>query len=142
MPEPESLVDEVSATVPLRFAPGSFIVALGGVLSTRMLVTAADAPSLPAASIATARRSCRPSETVVVSKLTPYGNVVSVAMGVQLLWPAGERWKTTCATPAGSDAEPVRLTLVPRRFRAGSSWVAVGPVLSTLTVRTGPLNEL
>ena len=58
MPEPPvSLVDDVSPTVPLRFAPGSFIVALGGVLSTRMPVTADDGPSFPAASTATARRS-------------------------------------------------------------------------------------
>ena len=60
---------------------------------------------------------------------------------VQLLWPAGERWKATCAMPAGSEADPVRVTPA-RRFVPGSSWVAVGPVLSTLTVVTGPLNEL
>jgi hypothetical protein len=34
MPEPASLVVDVSVTVPRRYAPGSFSVALGGVVST------------------------------------------------------------------------------------------------------------
>ena len=76
-----------------------------------------------------------------MSKLVEYGEVVSVPIVVQVPAPAGERWKTTWATPAGSEAEPVRLTLA-LRFAPGSSCVAVGPVWSTLTVRTGPLNEL
>jgi hypothetical protein len=57
MPEPPSLVADVSETVPPRSAPGSFMVALGGVLSTRRFATGAEFVTLPALSVATARRS-------------------------------------------------------------------------------------
>jgi len=76
-----------------------------------------------------------------VSKLVAYGEPVSVSIVVHVPWPDGERWKTTCVTPAGSEAEAVRLT-VARRFAPGSLWLVVGPLLSTLTVRTGPLKGL
>jgi hypothetical protein len=74
-----------------------------------------------------------------VSKLVEYGALVSVPIAVHVPAPAGERWKTTCVTPAGSEAEPVRLTLA-LRFAPGSSCVAVGPVWSTLTVRIPLVN--
>src|SRR5207253_3171514 len=47
---PGSLVVELRLTAPRRNAPGLVIVALGGVLSTRTLVTAADVVVFPATS--------------------------------------------------------------------------------------------
>jgi hypothetical protein len=47
---------ELSATVPRTLAPGLPIVALGGVLSTRV-ETGSDAAELPALSVAITRRS-------------------------------------------------------------------------------------
>src|SRR5262245_41128575 len=61
MPEafapPGSLVEEVKVTAPRRYAPGSFTVASGGVLSTRRSATGVAAAWLPAMSQATVRKS-------------------------------------------------------------------------------------
>jgi hypothetical protein len=61
MPEafapPGSLVLELRPTAPRRYAPGSFSDAVGGVLSTRRLLTGAEAAWLPATSNATVRKS-------------------------------------------------------------------------------------
>src|SRR5690349_1670711 len=54
---PGSLVLELRPTAPRRYAPGSSSVALGAVLSTRRLATAAETPWLPATSYATVRKS-------------------------------------------------------------------------------------
>ena len=107
------------------------MVALGGVLSTRRFAITVELAELPATSVATARRSYRPSETAVVSKLTEYGALRSVPIAVQVPAPAGERWKTTCATPLPpvSAADAVSVTPA-RRFAPGSFCVAVGFVLS------------
>ena len=67
-PEPPmSLATDVRLTVPSRFAPGSTITARGGVLSTRRKPTTVEAVWLPAPSVATVRKSYRPSISVVVS---------------------------------------------------------------------------
>jgi len=70
MPEPPaSLVLEVSVTGPPTGLPGLSIVALGAVLSIRRLATTVGlASAFPAVSVATERKSYRPSVTVVVSK--------------------------------------------------------------------------
>ena len=58
MPEPPSLVFDVSATVPRMGFPGLSIVALGAVLSIRRLATTTGVTSLlPATSVATVRKS-------------------------------------------------------------------------------------
>src|SRR5260221_14627999 len=113
-PEPPSPDDEPSVTVARRFAPGFVSVPVGAVLSTRREETIADEVTLPAPSVTTTRRSKRPSETAVVSKLAAYGDVVSVPIVVQTPPPAGERWNTTESTPeppvspaeAGSETGP------------------------------------
>jgi hypothetical protein len=56
-PEPASDASAVSDTVPRRYAPGSFIVAPGAVLSTTRSSTTADGLELPALSVTTMRRS-------------------------------------------------------------------------------------
>jgi hypothetical protein len=53
-PEPASLAVEVRFTVPLRYAPGSFRTATGGVLST-LKVPEVSVAWLPALSVATTR---------------------------------------------------------------------------------------
>ena len=62
---------------------------------------------------------------------------MSVPIAVHVPAPAGERWKTTWAMPLPpvSAADPVSVT-VARRFAPGSSWVAVGAVLSTRRFET------
>jgi len=50
IPEPESAAEPVSVLVPRRYWPGSFWLVVGGVLSTRTLVTAADVVVFPATS--------------------------------------------------------------------------------------------
>jgi hypothetical protein len=58
MPEPPSLVFDVSATVPRTGLPGLTIVAPGAVLSMRRLArTTGEASLLPATSVATVRKS-------------------------------------------------------------------------------------
>src|SRR3954452_11157044 len=54
---PGSLVLELRATAPRRYAPGSFSVAFGVVLSTSLPVTGVAADWLPATSYATVRKS-------------------------------------------------------------------------------------
>jgi hypothetical protein len=56
-PEPVSPVVELRLTVPRRYAPGSPIVAVGFVLSTRRSSTTVEAKVLPALSVTTMRRS-------------------------------------------------------------------------------------
>ena len=55
-PEPTSSELALRATVPVSWAPGSSIVPVGGVLST-LTVSTADVVTLPAWSVADARRS-------------------------------------------------------------------------------------
>src|SRR5207302_73129 len=110
-------------------------VALGAVLSIRRLeTTTGDASALPAVSVATARKSYRPSATPVVSKDVEYGNVPSVAIVVQEPLPDGRRWNATEVMPE----PPVSLALAVsvtdwRRFAPGSSWLLVGAAVSDLT---------
>ena len=49
-PEPESAAEPVSVFVPRRYWPGSSWLVVGGVLSMRTFVTAAEGAELPAAS--------------------------------------------------------------------------------------------
>ncbi len=90
IPEPPvSLVVEASVTVPLRFAPGSFIVAPGAVLSTR-IVTAAEFAALPAASVVTvlAPRKVWPSPKPVASHdWLEKNSTRKVELGVELSAP-------------------------------------------------------
>ena len=99
----------------------------------RRLEIVAELPVLPAASVATARKSYRPSVTVVVSKETEYGEVVSAEPTfVHEPAPAGERWNCTWATyeSASLAAEVCRL-IVPVTGEPGSLIVAVGATSST-----------
>ena len=60
IPEPPlSAAEPVSVAVRRRYAPGSSWLVVGGVLSMRTFVTAAEAATLPATSVTTIRR-CRP----------------------------------------------------------------------------------
>ena len=54
-PEPESAAEPVSVFVARRYCPGSSWLVVGGVLSTRTFVTAADGAELPAPSLTTIR---------------------------------------------------------------------------------------
>src|SRR5262249_20858821 len=54
-PEPESAAEPSSVFVPRRYWPGSFWLVVGGVLSTRTFVTAAEVAVLPATSRTTMR---------------------------------------------------------------------------------------
>src|ERR671924_2377697 len=94
-PEPPSAEFASTEIVPRTFAPaeGAVTDPVGFVLSTRTFATADDASELPALSVVTTRRSYRPSETPVVSKLTLYGELVSAApMFVPVAGRAGEGW--------------------------------------------------
>src|SRR6266536_2961746 len=104
MPEPPvSLVFDVSVTVPPTGLPGLSMLALGSVLSTRRLATTVgELSSLPALSVATERKSYRPSATLVVSKEVEYGLVESVPIVVQDPPLEGRRWNATDATPEPS----------------------------------------
>ena len=82
-PEPSSAVAS-SVTMPLTFAPGLARLTLGAVLSTRTFVRSAETPVFPAWSVATTRRSYRPSAFAVVSQLS--GTSLHVPA------PAGEPW--------------------------------------------------
>ena len=55
MPEPESAAEPVRVFVARRYRPGSSWLVVGGVLSIRTFVTAADGAELPAASLTTMR---------------------------------------------------------------------------------------
>src|SRR5919108_595223 len=133
-PEPPSAESESTEIVPPTLAPaaGAATEPVGFVLSTRRFVTAIEYATLPAMSVATARRSYSPSLAVVVSNGTEYGEVVSAApMFVHVPAPAGEYWNWTLVTEeSASLAEPSTVT-VPRRFAPGSFWVTVGLTLST-----------
>jgi hypothetical protein len=135
IPEPPSLVFDVSVTVPRTGSPGLCIVADGAVLSIRRFATTdGEASTFPALSVAIVRKSYRPSATLVVSNATLYDEVVSVAIVVHEPPPAGRRWNATDATsePPVSLAELVSVT-VPRRFAPGSSCALVGAFVSDLT---------
>jgi hypothetical protein len=68
MPEPPSLVFEVRATVPRTGFPGLSIVAVGAVLSMRRFATTlGETSTFPAVSVATVRKSYRPSVPGTVS---------------------------------------------------------------------------
>jgi len=71
-----------------------------------------------------------------VSKLALQGALESVAIGVQLLAPAGERSKVTRA--AGEPLVVAVRVTVPDRLAPGSSSTTIGAVESTDTV-TGEL---
>ena len=75
-----------------------------------------------------------------MSQSAPNGEPVEVPTVVQLLAPAGERWKTTCAIEPASAAFACSAT-VARRFVPGFARLTVGAVLSTATVRV-PLVKL
>ena len=55
MPEPASAAEPVSVFVARRYGPGSSWLVVGGVLSIRTFVTAADGAEFPAASCETMR---------------------------------------------------------------------------------------
>lgn len=132
MPEPASLAPPENVTVPRTFVPGSVIVTgVGAVLSTRRLATTADVPWLPAASVAIARKSCRPSASVALSSEHEYGAATSLQTSVQLAAPAAERWIVTEATPDPpvSEADAATVT-VWRKFVPGSVIVTDGGVQS------------
>src|SRR5919204_218130 len=140
-PEPPSAEFESTEIVPRTTAPeaGAVTEPDGLLLSTRTLPTAAEATLLPALSVVTTRRSYRPSLTAVVSKLTPYGEVVSTApMFVQLPAPAGDRWNWAEATPEPASAEFESTEIVPRTTAPplGAVTEPVGFVLSTRTLET------
>src|SRR5829696_1582401 len=100
----------------------------------RGLATTAGAVStLPETSLATVRKSYRPSATLVVSKEMPYGDVESAAIVVQDPPLAGRRSKATCESeePPVSLATAVRL-IAWRRFAPGSAWMLVGAAVSDL----------
>ena len=127
-PDPVSAELLVSATVPRTLAPaaGAVTAPSGSVLSTRIVI-AADVKLLPALSVVMTRRSTRPSETSVVSKLAGWF--------VQVPAPAGERWNWTVATPDPASAELLVSATVPRTFAppAGAVTAPVGTVLSMRT---------
>src|SRR3954468_4224292 len=100
MPEPPSLVLDVSATVPRTGLPGLSMVAPGAVLSIRRLATTTgEVSAVPATSVAPLRKSSTPSATVVVSNEKAYGAVVSLEIVVHEPPPAGRRWNATDASP-------------------------------------------
>ena len=112
--------------------PGLSIVALGAVLSMRRLATTAGAASaFPAVSVATERKSYRPSVTLVVSNETEYGEAPSVPIVVQEPPPAGRRWNATELTlePPVSIA-PALSVIVWRRLAPGSVRLEVGAAVS------------
>src|ERR671925_376750 len=140
-PEPPSAEFESTEIVPSTTAPalGAVTEPVGLVLSTRTFATAAEATLLPALSVVTTRRSYRPSLTAVVSKLTPYGEVVSAApMFVHVPAPAGERWNCAEATPEPPSAEFESTEIVPRTTapEAGAVTEPEGLLLSTRTLPT------
>src|SRR5262249_61895624 len=82
-PEAESDVEAWSGTAePPTMAPavGAVSEPEGGVLSTRRFATTALVPVLPVPSVATTRKSYRPSGSVVASSGVEKGAVVSVAI--------------------------------------------------------------
>src|SRR5438132_3590505 len=135
MPDPPSLVLDVSVTDPCTGFPGLSIVALGAVLSIRRFVTGeGDVSLFPPASVATVRKSYRPSGTVVVSKETEYGAVASLAIVVQEPPLESFRWNATELTPEPPVSEAVALNaIVCRRFAPGASIALVGAAVSDLT---------
>src|SRR5947209_4662458 len=95
-PEPASVeFDERVTAAPPTLEPAAGTLSLPDALpfSTRTLATVADVAVLPTLSVVTTRRSYSPSDRPVVSQLTAYGDVVSVAIEDQLLAPAAEYWK-------------------------------------------------
>src|SRR5213083_634502 len=135
MPEPPvSLVLEVNVTGPPTGLPGLSIVALGAVLSMRRLATTAgDASAFPALSVATERKSYRPSVTLVVSNETEYGEAPSVPIVVHELPPAARRWNATESTPEPSvSPAPALSVTVWRRLAPGSARIEVGAAVSDL----------
>src|SRR5205823_5279203 len=90
----------------------------------------------------TARRSYAPSATVVVLKGALYGGAVTVAIVVQVVPPAGARWKATDATPLVSSAAVTLSDTVARSGEPGSASATVGARLSTVTVAVAALVEL
>ena len=127
-PEPASAESLASETVPRTFAPpaGAVTAPVGSVLSTRTVI-GAEAKALPALSVVRTRRSYWPSAWSVVFQLA--------AWLVQVPAPAGERWKTTVATPEPESAEFEVSATVPRTSASsiGAVIVPVGSVLSTRT---------
>ena len=140
-PEPPSDAFVVSVTLgPPTVAPdaGAVTEPVGGVLSirvVRMFELTTFAPS-----VATARRSYSPSDSGVVSRLAPNGDVLSTEIVVHVPAPAGLRSNVTCVVSA--DVVVVSAT-VPLTAAPGSSSVTVGGWLSTTIVRpdetVGPL---
>ena len=94
--EPVSL--ELKANVGVASFDGSAgpesMVVSGAVLSTRRLATVSTAV-LPTVSVATARRSYRPSATAPVFQLAVYGTELSVPIVVHVEPPAGARSNVT-----------------------------------------------
>src|SRR6476469_1251911 len=107
-------------------------LAVGTVLSTRRLATG-EVLTLPAASVATARRSSQPSGASPVEKLAVNGALASVSIVVHVSAPAGELSKRTERKPLASlaVAESAR---TPRSVAPGSSRPTVGGAVSTVHV--------
>jgi hypothetical protein len=140
-PEPASVELALTVTaLPLRLAEaaGALIEEVGAVLSTRTLVMVPELKVLPALSVVTTLKSYSPSVRVVVFSEAEYGLVVSVLMVVQVLVPAGLRWKAAEATPEVTSAESEVRLIVPLTVAeaAGAVRLPVGLVLSTVTVTT------
>src|SRR5690242_3595337 len=90
-----------------------------------------DAVVAPLPSTSTARKSYRPSASVVVSRRHVYGAAVVVHTLVQVGVPLGARSMRTEVTPAVELAVAVRAT-VPLRYAPGSSIETALTVLSTV----------
>ena len=110
---------------------------VGSVLSTRVVRTGL-VPVWPVPSVAIARRLYMPSASAVVSSAVVNG-ALTVAIVVQLPWPAGLRWSSTVAV--SPSVETARLT-VPRTFAPGSAMTGLGAVLSLVIVRVAEVVEL
>src|SRR5262249_37678469 len=128
-PAPSSVGVSVTVTSADCGPDGAFSSVVGAVLSMRTPVTAAEAVTLPALSVAIACRSYRPSSTAVVSKLP--------VVVCHWFWPVGEYWYSTPAMPEPASVDVEARPTVPARTGPGSVIVTVGAVLSTRTPVTG-----
>src|SRR5438477_870853 len=111
----------------------------GAVLSMRTPVTMSF-DELPRLSQTVARRSYRPSASLLVSYDRLHGELVSVPSAVQVAPPAGVTSKTTLVAPV-----PVTVAFSatrPEMFAPGLVRTIVGAVTSTSNVTAAPVNVL
>jgi hypothetical protein len=120
-------------------AVGAVSEPVGAVLSMRTFGRSGLVPIWPVPSVATARKSYRPSASVVVSSDVLHGGDESLAIVVHEPPPAGRRSKSTCVVSGSDEAER---DTVPLRFWPGSASVGVGATLSTATLRSADVVEL